>query len=787
LKALDRKLLRDLWRIKGQALAIALVIGGGVATFVTWMGTLESLDQTRAAYYERHRFADVFAVVKRAPERLAVSIARIPGVKAVDTRIVRDVTLDIAGLDEPAVGRLISIPERGSPGLNTLAMRAGRSVSSGRPDEVVISEAFADAHGFIPGDHFRATINGHRRRLDIVGVALSPEYVYSLSPGAMLPDDKRYGVMWMGHEALAASFDLEGAFNDVSLTLLRNASLTEVIARLDDLLEPYGGTGAYGRDDQLSNWFLSGEIEQLGIMATIMPSIFMAVSAFLLNMVVSRMIAIEREQIGLLKAFGYGAWAIGWHYAKLVLVLTGGGVLFGFAAGAWLGRDITELYTQFYRFPFLYYRPSGSIFAIAAVASVAAALLGTAGALRGAMNLSPAAAMVPPSPPLYRRGVFDRLRLTAVLDQPSLMILRHITRWPLRSAMTATGVAMAVALLLSSLYWLDAIEHMLDVNFFRAQHQDVTVTLIEPQSQGTLHEIEHLPAVIAAEAFRAVPARLRFGHREHREAIVGIAPDARLNLVYDVDNQVVAMPPDGLVLSTKLAELLGVEPGDVVTVEVMEGRRPLRHIRVAAVVEVYLGTPAYMSMAALNRMMLEGPTMSGAHLLVDDHAAAALYGELKALPKVAGVSLRTAAVDSFRATLAELINYMITFYALFASLLAVGVVYNSARISLSERGRELASMRVLGFTRVEVSYVLLGELAALVFVALPLGCLAGYGLAISLTAAFDTELYRIPLYIERSTYGFSVAVVVVATFLSSVIVRRRIDQLDLVAVLKTRE
>jgi putative ABC transport system permease protein len=228
-------------------------------------------------------------------------------------------------------------------------------------------------------------------------------------------------------------------------------------------------------------------------------------------------------------------------------------------------------------------------------------------------------------------------------------------------------------------------------------------------------------------------------------------------------------------------------PGDVVTVEVMEGRRPVRDIRVAAVVEVYLGTPAYMNMTALNRMMLEGPTISGAHLLVDDHAAAALYGELKALPKVAGVSLRTAAVDSFRATLAELINYMITFYALFASLLAVGVVYNSARISLSERGRELASMRVLGFTRFETSYVLLGELAALVFVALPLGCLAGYGLAISLTATFDTELYRIPLYIERSTYGFSVAVVVVATFLSSVIVRRRIDQLDLVAVLKTRE
>ncbi len=787
MRALDRKLLRDLWRIKGQALAIALVIGAGVATFVMSMGTLDSLEQTRAAYYERYRFAEVFALVKRAPELLAERIAGIPGVKMMETRIVKDVTLDIPGLEEPATGRLISIPERGEPHLNALVIRSGRSVAPGRPDEVVISEAFAEAHGFGPGDHLFAMVNGHKRKLDIVGIGLSPEYVYSLAPGVLLPDDKRFGVLWMGHETLAAAFDLEGAFNDVTLTLLRDAPLIEVIARLDDLLEPYGGTGAFGRADQVSDWFLTGEIEQLGILATVMPAIFLAVSAFLLNMVVLRMVTTERQEIGLLKAFGYGAGAIAWHYVKLVLAMVSLGIVIGIAGGAWVGRDVTEVYTEFYRFPFLFYRPSPGVFATATLVTLAAALIGTAGAVRVAVALPPAEAMAPPAPPLYRRGLLDRLRIASYLDQPSIMVLRHIARWPGRSAMTATGIALAVTVMLTSLYWLDALDHLLDVEFNQAQHQTVTVGLVEPQSRRTLWDIAHLPGVLAAEPFRTVPARLRLGHRERLEAIIGVPPDARLNLVLDVSGRVVRVPPEGLVLSTMLAELLGAAPGDVVTVEIMEGRRPVRDIRVAALVETYLGTPAYMDVAALNRLMLEGPTMTGAHLLVDAQDEATLYRELKALPKVAGVALRSAAIQSFDDTLAELVDTMVAFYVVFASILAVGVVYNSARIALSERGRELASMRVLGFTRAETSYVLLGELGLLILLALPLGCLLGYLVAASMNQAFQTELYRLPLVIERATYGFSVGVVVLAAFLSSVIVRRRIDRLDLVAVLKTRE
>jgi len=787
MSALDRKLLRDLWHIRGIALAIALVIGAGLATFVMSLGAVNSLDETRTAYYERYRFADVFAQVKRAPRHLMAHIADIPGVKRAEDRIVKGVILDLPDMDEPATATLVSIPERDEPTLNDVVLREGRYISLGRPDEILVSEAFAEAHGYRPGDRFAAIINGRKRSLQIVGIALSPEYVYTISPGSFMPDDRRYGVLWMSRDALAAAFDLEGAFNDVSLTLLRGASVAGVIERLDAILEPYGGTGAIARRDQISNWFLSGEIEQLKKVATILPSIFIAVSVFLLNMTVTRLISTEREQIGLLKAFGYSDLAVGWHYVKLVLLMTGLGVVLGFAFGIWLGRGITQLYTDLFHFPLLYYRPGPGVFAVGALLCAAGAILGTLNAVRRAVVIPPAQAMVPPAPPLYRRGLLARLGLHDSFDQPTLMLLRHVTRWPLRTGLTTAGIAAAVAVLLASLHWLDSMDHMIEVQFFELQHQDMTVALSETRSDRALRAIAHLPGVLAAEPYRAVAARFRHGTRTHLEGITGVSGDAVLAPVRDVDGRRIELPPDGVVLSKKLAEILDLRRGDRVTVEVLQDRRPVRDLRVADIVDTYLGTPAYMRRDALNRLMREGPSVSGAYLLLDPAREAAVFRALKATPMVAGTILRDAAVRTFRDTMAETIDIIVAFYVAFAALLAGGVVYNSVRISLSERGRELATLRVLGFTRQEISYILLGELAIVTFLALPLGCLLGYGLAFFMTRLFETELYRIPFVIDADTFGYAVLVVATTAVLAGALVRRRLDRLDLIAVLKTRE
>ena len=603
----------------------------------------------------------------------------------------------------------------------------------------------------------------------------------------MMPDDKRFGIIWMGQDTLAAAFDMKGAFNDISIALLRNATPNAVIAEIDALLDRYGGTGAYLRRDQVSNWFLTSEIEQLRIMATVIPAIFLSVSAFLLNMVVSRLIATEREQIGLLKAFGYRNGAVAWHYIKFILGMVTLGLLFGCVTGGWLGRGLTEIYTQLYRFPFFYFRLDGGVYGSAVLISLTAALVGGLGAVTRAVRLPPAEAMAPPAPPSYKRGMLQHLRLIGALDQPTRMILRHLSRWPLRSGFTVLGIALALSLLLSSMYWLDAIEFMIDAQYSQAERQDVTVSLTEPQSRRAVSALRNVPGVMAVQPYRSVAARLRFGHRAKLVTVTGAVPGAEINRVLDVRGRAIDLPRDGFVVSQKLAELIGAEAGDTVTVEVLEGRRPVVPARISKTFENYLGTPVYMRLGALNRLLLEGPTVSGAHILADPNASAALHRQMKDLPRVAGVTLRESAVKAFHDTIGDTMNFIVGFYILFAGLLTFGVVYNSARISLSERGRELASLRVLGFTRFEISYILLGELAALTFIALPFGCGLGYGLCWFLSNAFETELYRIPLHVERATFGYAAGVVLIAVVVSGLIVRRRIDALDLIAVLKTRE
>jgi putative ABC transport system permease protein len=784
MRALNRKLMRDLWRLRGQVMAIALVVASGVALLVMSLGTLDSLRSTSDAYYERYRFADVFAIVKRAPLRIVERIKAIPGVQAVETRITGIALLDIPGFAEPVTGQLVSIPERHAAVLNRLVMRVGRRVEPNRPNEVVLSEPFAEAHGFRPGDTFAAVIQGHKRTLRVVGLALSPEYVYAIGPGALMPDDQRFGVLWMGRDALAAAYDLDGAFNDVSLTLLRGADADGVIEHIDRLRGRYGGVGAYARADQLSNWFLSSDLDQLATMSGILPTIFLGVAAFLTNMMVARLVAIERSEIGLLKAFGYGNRAIGWHYAKFVIAMAVLGILVGFVVGSWLGRYNTELYGTFYRFPFLLYRPSLNVYAIAALISIAVSLAGAATAVRRAVALPPAEAMQPPAPTSYARGALSD---GGLFDQPTRMVLRHAGRWPIRSAMTGVGVAMAVAVLVISMQWMDSIDHIVDVYFHQAQRQDITMSLAEAQASTVLRDVEHLPGVMAAEPVRFVRARLRSGPRTKRVAIQGVLPDARLNLAYDASGRVLPIPPKGLVLSTKLADILGVGRGDIITVEILEGRRRIERTPVVDLFETYIGIPAYMDLAALNRLMRDRPMMSGAQVRIDPAKEAVLFAKLKQTPQVAAVTLRRSLVESFDETMAETIMIFITFFIGFAGTLAFGVAYNSGRIALSEQGRELATLRVLGFSIGEVSYILLGEVLLLIIIGLPLGCLAGYGLAWTIASAFDTELYRVPFFIETATFGTAIVITLAATTASLVIVRRRLQKLDLIAVLKTRE
>jgi len=788
MRALDRKLLRELWRLRGQGLAVAIVIASGVAVLVMSLSTLEALDATTTAYYERNRFADVFASAVRAPRHVAEQVVALPGVQSVEARITRYATLDIEGFAEPVIGRLVSIPARGEPPLNRLTLRSGRWISAGSHDEVLLDEPFAMAQHLLPGAHFSALINGHRRILQVVGTALSPEFVYALGPGGLMPDDRRFGIIWMGQEALESAFDLKGAFNDLAVGLLRGAEPEAVLNGIDRLLGPYGGFRAVARADQISNWFVMNELHQLRTMSTVMPSIFLAVAAFLTYMVLTRLIATERGEIGLLKAFGYSRREISWHYMKLAIAVAAVGILAGSVLGAIFGLDNTRRYADFFHFPLLIYRPSPAAFVLAAGIALATTLGGALAAVRRAAGLPPATAMLPPQPTAYRRGWLDAFGTLAKLDQPTRIALRQIGRWPLRSLFTTLGIAMSLGLLVMGLQWGDMIDAMAEKYFFEAQRQTMMIGFSDAKAMTATGAIAHLPGVMAVEPLRFVSADFSVGTRRHRGTITGITPAATLQPVHDdATGRDITVPPQGLVLSTRLAQKLGVGVGDMVWVDLQEGRRPSVRLPVAALFDTLIATPAYMNLDALNRLLQERPSLRFANLLVDRNAEPALFRRLKDLPTIGAIMLKQAAIDSFHATIGQQMLIYTSIFASFAAALGIGVAYNSARIALSERGRELATLRVLGFTRGETSYILLAEVALLIIAALPLGCLVGRSLTGLIAHLLDTELFRVPVVIAPATYGWAVLLTLLATGASAAIVRRRVDRLDLIRVLKTRE
>lgn len=787
LSILNVKLFRDLWRLRAQSAAIALIIAAGIGMVIMSIGMMRSLDETRVAYYDRYRFADVFAPVSRAPEGLMSQVRAIPGVAVAESRLSAFATLDLSHVEEPVSARVHSVPVDGQPRLNGLALRSGRWVQPSRADEVMISEQFAKAARLYPGDVLATTIRGKRLRLTVVGTVLSPEYVYSIAPGQIFPDNSRFGVLWMGRDALAAALDMDGAFNDLLVKLQYGADQGDVIRHLDLMLTRYGGIAAYGREHHISDRFVLNELDQLRVMTGFLPPVFLGIAAFLLNIVLARLVETEREAIGLLKAFGYRSRTIAAHYIYLALLLSVFGLVLGTALGTWLGRGSATMYQEFFVFPFLEFRSDADIYAIAVLAALGSVVLGSATAVRRAIGLTPAEAMRPPAPQFYG-GVLARwLAKLRRLDEPTRIILRDLARQPVRSGLAVLGIASALALYITSSSSVDNVDKMIDMAFGQAERQDLTVAFAEPRDRRALFELASIPGVRRVEPTRSIAARLRTGARVERQGISGMDTGTDLSRVIDLDGNAVSPPDFGILVAASLAKKLAIGRGDMLDIQMSEGRQARLQLPVAGIVESPVGSPAFLSLATLNGLLDEGPTYSGAALAVDASAEAGVYARLKESPLVAGVSARDAMLNGIRDTISRSMGMVTLFVSGFAMMLVFGVIYNAGRIMLSERARDLASLRVLGYRQNEVSYVLLGALAILTLLALPLGSVMGIALSRALMESFSSDLFTIPFGMRAATIAKGWIVVLAAAAITGLLIKWRIDRLDLVEVLKTRE
>lgn len=788
---LDRKLFRELRSSAGASSAIAIVIAAGVAVFVMALSTLNFLSHTRQTYYDRHRFADIFATANRVPNHIRDDIAKIPGVAIVATRVVADITITVPGLDEPASGRLVSLAwqslDRDSKpaGLNAIHLTRGRLPSWDAADEIVASEAFFIANRLTLGSTIKGLLNGRLQEMRIVGVALSPEFVFQIRPGDFLPDDRRFGVFWTSRQHLEAAFDMKGAFNDLSVRIMRGTSHRAVISRIDQVLEPFGGIGAYDRTEQISARFLDDEIKQLRATGLVIPVIFLAVAAFLLNVVLARRIELQREAIATLKAFGYSGSGVAWHYLKYALLISGTGAVIGCVAGTWMAHELCEMYSHFFRFPSFDFQPNPPVMALAGMISIASGSIGGTMAVARVMKMEPAEALRPPSPAKCVHNWIDQLWTTLHLPPTVVMILRRLRRRPITTAISMVGIGLATAVLMVSNFALDAIDAMIDFQFTVAQRQDIQVTFEYATAASSIHELANIDGVLGIEPFRSVAVRLSNGHLNHRTGILGLGQQRNFYRLLNSDSSTVDLPLSGIVLSDKLAELLGVSMGDDLTIEVLEDRRQKVVVAVAGITTEFSGTNAYMDRDALHRLLKEDRRISGAFLRIDSLKSRAIYDFLQQTPRTAGVSIKAAALNSIRQTIKQNQVIMQSFNTIFAAIIALGVVYNMARITMAEQQRDLATLQVLGFTRMEVSLMFLGELMIVASLAIPLGWLVGVGLCYSTVKGFESELYRIPLIITRENLFISAAITLVAAVTSGLIVRRSLDQVNLVEVLKS--
>lgn len=787
LSPLDRKLTRDLWRMKGQAAAIGLVIALGVLMLVMMDGLVNSLEETKRAYYERYRLAEIFAPVKRAPQHVLKDLAEIPGVAAVEGRVNGGALINLPDIVVPVRTQAVSLPDFESPRLNDVYLSEGRRLDPAQEDEILLLESFAKAHGLSPGDELSATMNGTRRTFRIAGIAQSPEFLYSTPPGEMVPDDARFAVIWMSNKALSAAYDLEGSFNEALLTLARDADLPAVLDAVDRRLESYGGVGAYGIEDHMSDRFVREEINGLKVSSKSVPPLFLAVAAFLLNIVISRMIQAEREQIGLLKAFGYSSREVGAHYFKFILAIAAGGAIIGCLLGVLAGRSLVDVYLIYYKFPFLVFQVDPRAFVIGFTVSVLAASAGGVLVLRKVFALTPAVAMRPPTPADYSRSVGFGNILKKVLDQPSRMVVRRLVRQPGRSATAVMGIAAGMALSVAMLGVMSGFDQAVDQNFHVVDRSDATVSFVEPFANKTIYELQRMEGVIEVEPFRSVPAVLRNGLHSYRGGINGLIASPRLNRAVDDDMQAIFIREDGVILAEPLADILHIRPGENLTIEVREGRRPVLEVPVVGIAKTLLGSPAYMEIGALNRALKEPNRVTGAYLRIDSDSSHALYRAIKDMPAVAGVSLKSEARVAFQKVLDTGAGAIRFIMAAIAGIITFGIIYNSARIAFAERARDLASLRVLGFTKGEAAFVLLGELAVITLLALPVGSWLGYYLSYAVSEGFSTDLYQIPAMVVPESYGTAALAVLIASAISGWLVKRDIDRLDLISALKTRE
>jgi putative ABC transport system permease protein len=788
---LDRKLLREVRGSGTLLLAITTIMAVGVMCFIYMRTAYYNLSQAKFRYYAQCRMADFWIEVKKVPLADVDRLANLPGVTGIRPRIQFFATVDLERVATPLNGLVMSLPDRREPMINDIVIQSGGYFTDRKDAEVIVNSAFARRHDIHPGQTIHLLLNNRRQELAVVGTAISSEFVYLVSPGSIAPDPEHFGVFYLKRSFAEEVFDLEGAANQIVGTLdPRNRERpNEILRRMEVLLEPYGVNTSYSLRTQASNQFLSDEIRGLGVFSRIMPTIFLGVAALVLNLLMVRLIDQQRLTIGTLKAIGYTDAQVFVHYTKFAMALGLFAALIGMGLGYAMSHMVTNIYKMFYEFPNLENQVFKGTYAGGLGVALLCAVVGSLQAARHALALNPAEAMREKPP--VQGGAIWLERFPHVWQRLSFgwrLVLRNVFRHRLRTAVGIFSTALGAGLLVCGFILASAIAYLINFQFELVTKSDVDMRFKDEQGRAALLEAAALPGVELAEPQFDVSCTFINGPHRRRGGISGLVPRGRLTIPRDLEGRAIRIPPVGLAMSRKLAQILHLARGDYVTVVPTRGLREALRVPIAELSDSYIGLAVYADIGYLSRLMGEDMAVTGVQLAVDDNALSrdSLYREIKQLPAVQSVNIRGDVIRNLE-FIVETQRIFIFFVVLFAGVIFFSTLLNSSLIGLAERRREVATLRVLGYNELQVGGLFLRESLVLNSLGTLLGLPLGYALAYLLSRVYDTETFRFPLVSPPWVWFAAVGMAIIFALVAHAVVQWSVHRLDWLDASKTKE
>lgn len=787
MKILFRNLFRDIKKSKGQFISILIIVVLGVSFYTSLNSMFRNLSNSSSKYYEEYRLADIWVDIYKSPESVKKYIEDLPNIQKVTERIVKDASVNIS--NENATLRFITLPNVKEDILNDIVIKSGRYFSEEDDNQCLLDEDFFKANDLKLGDYIYPIINGNEVKLKIIASVKSPEYVYTLRDSSeIMPDNKKFGIIYVKKSFGEAVFDFKGSINNISVKLL---DTTKIESSKDDIkraLKNYGISGIIDRDEQTSTMIIQDEIEKMQAMGSSFPIIFFIVASVIIYIMMSRMVENQRGQIGVLKALGFSNLQVLIYYMSYAAIISISGSIIGSVIGTYMGIGLTTFINQYFNLPLAKTEIYLDLVIPASILTLTFSLFAGYHSCKSVFKIMPSEAMREKSPEIGKKTVIEKVNLiwkhTSNLEK---IVIRNIFRYKKRAFLTSIGIIFSTAILLIALTMKDSTDFMIEQQYGSIQDYDIKVkfsSLISTNELDSIKTIEHVKDV---EAILETGIEISNGWKSKNIELTALINEPKIYKVVNNHGENINMPKNGILIPDRLADTLSVDINDNVNIKFfLPGKAP-KEVLVKGIIAQYVGSSAYTSMDNLNNLLGEGMIASSAVLKLDSsNSENEVKKYLRDMKGVTSVESKADSYNAFIKTMAAM-KASIGSLIVLSAVLLMAVLYNIAAINIFERQRELATLKVLGFHNNEIKKIIFNENYIIVSFAILFGIPLGNWLGKYIIVASSTDSYTIPHVISLKSYVITIILTLAFAIITNSILMKKIKSINMLEVLKNKE